>query len=122
VTGQTANIPIEHLLRELAPQVLGAVMRRFHDFAAAMVHGPRKGLELLNGLDADARLAGHHRLDAVRAHLLEMAGDREAAITHYRLAAGRTTSLPERNYLMTQAARLSESAQSADRAAPRTNQ
>ncbi|HME10304.1 MAG TPA: DUF6596 domain-containing protein, partial [Bryobacteraceae bacterium] len=79
-----------------------------HAIAVAMVHGPAAGLELLNGLDADGRLAGHHRLDAVRAHLLEMAGDSQAAVAHYRIAAGRTTSLPERNYLMTQAARLSE--------------
>jgi RNA polymerase sigma factor (sigma-70 family) len=82
-----------------------------HAVAAAMVHGPAKGLDLLRALDSDARLAGHHRLDAVRAHLLEMGGDHEAAITHYRIAAGRTTSIPERNYLMTQAARLSESQQ-----------
>lgn len=74
--------------------------------AAAMVHGPSKGLAVLDELDADARLAGHHRLDAVRAHLLEMAGDDRAAIAHYQTAAGRTTSEPERNYLMTQAARL----------------
>ncbi len=76
--------------------------------AAAMVHGPSKGLELLRALDSDPRLAGHHRLDAVRAHLLEMAGEHETAIEHYRIAAGRTTSIPERNYLMTQAARLSK--------------
>ncbi|MGH7100289.1 MAG: RNA polymerase sigma factor [Stellaceae bacterium] len=93
-----------------------------HAIAAAMVHGPSKGLDLLRALDSDARLAGHHRLDAVRAHLLEMAGDHEAAITHYRIAAGRTTSIPERNYLMTQAARLSESATSPDRTIPRTDQ
>lgn len=80
-----------------------------HAIAAAMVHGPSQGLELLRALDSDARVAGHYRLDAVRAHLLEMAGDQQAAITHYRIAAGRTTSIPERNYLMTQAARLSES-------------
>jgi predicted RNA polymerase sigma factor len=61
---------------------------------------------VLNELDADGRLTGHHRLDAVRAHLLELAGDHQAAIEHYRIAAGRTTSLPERNYLITQAARL----------------
>ena len=79
-----------------------------HAIAAAMVHGPSTGLDLLNALDADARVATHHRLDAVRAHLLEMAGDHPAAITHYRLAATRTTSLPERNYLMAQAARLTE--------------
>ena len=80
-----------------------------HAIAAAMVHGPSAGLELLDALDADGRLKGHHRLDAVRAHLLEMAGDHQAAIAHYWIAAGRTTSLPERNYLMNQAARLSES-------------
>jgi len=79
-----------------------------HAIAVAMVHGPSKGLELLRALDSDTRISGHHRLDAVRAHLLEMAGDQEAAITHYRIAAGRTTSIPERNYLITQAARLSE--------------
>jgi len=80
-----------------------------HAIAAAMVHGPSKGLELLREFDSDDRIAGHHRLDAVRAHLLEMAGDPQAAITHYRIAASRTTSIPERNYLITQAARLSES-------------
>ena len=79
-----------------------------HAIAAAMVHGPSKGLELLRGLDSDARMDGHHRLDAVRGHLLEMAGDHQAAIKHYRAAASRTTSEPERNYLITQAARLSE--------------
>ena len=84
------------------------MVRLNHAIAAAMVHGPRAGLELLDALDADGRLAGHHRLDAVRAHLLELAGDHQAAIAHYRIAAGRTTNLPERNYLMTQAARLSE--------------
>ena len=76
--------------------------------AAAMVHGPSAGLELLKLLDADAGVASHHRLDAVRAHLLEMAGDRERAITHYRVAASRTTSIPERNYLLMQAAGLAE--------------
>ncbi len=77
-----------------------------HAVAAAMVHGPSAGLKLLSALDADGRLTGHHRLDAVRAHLLELAGDHEPAIAHYMAAADRTTSLPERNYLMTQAARL----------------
>jgi RNA polymerase sigma factor (sigma-70 family) len=79
-----------------------------HAVAAAMVHGPSAGLDLLEALDADGRLTGHHRVDAVRAHLLELAGDHHAAIAHYRTAAGRTTSLPERNYLITQAARLRE--------------
>jgi predicted RNA polymerase sigma factor len=77
-----------------------------HAIAAAMVHGPPAGLELLKALDADQRLAGHYRLDAVRAHLFEMAGDHQAAIARYRAAAGRTTSIPERDYLTTRAARL----------------
>jgi RNA polymerase sigma factor (sigma-70 family) len=72
--------------------------------AVAMVEGPAAGLALLDTLDE--RLSGHHRLDAVRAHLLEMAGDREAAIAQYRTAAGRTTSVAERHYLLTRAARL----------------
>ena len=81
-----------------------------HAIAAAMVHGPSAGLALLNALDSDRRLAGHHRLGAVRAHLLEMAGDHQAAIAHYGIAARRTASLLERNYLITQAAKLRESA------------
>lgn len=79
-----------------------------HAIAAAMVHGPSQGLELLKPLDADNRIAGHYRLEAVRAHLLEMAGDGPGAIRHYRVAAAGTTNIPERNYLMTQAARLAE--------------
>ena len=59
-------------------------------------------------LDHDGRLTGHHRLDAVRAYLLEISGDCSGAIAHYRLAAERTTSLPERNYLLTQVGRLRE--------------
>jgi len=62
----------------------------------------------LNALDADGRLAGHHRLDAVRAHLIELSGNHQAAIEHYRIAAGLTTNIPERDYLLTQAARLRE--------------
>jgi RNA polymerase sigma factor (sigma-70 family) len=89
-----------------------------HAIAAAMVHGPSKGLELLRALDSDARMAGHHRLDAVRAHLLEMAGDYQGAINSYRIAASRTTSIPERNYLITQAARLSENTTSPDPTIP----
>jgi len=83
------------------------MVRLNHAVAAAMVHGATKGLELLDALKADPRLANHHRLDAVRAHLLELAGDRKSAVSHYRAAAGKTASLPERNYLLTQAARLS---------------
>jgi predicted RNA polymerase sigma factor len=67
--------------------------------AAAMVHGPAEGLMLLEALDE--RLAGNHRLDAVRAHLFETAGDARAAVRHYRAAASRTTNVPEQRYLTT---------------------
>ncbi|MFI7217485.1 RNA polymerase sigma factor [Micromonospora maritima] len=74
--------------------------------ATAMVHGPAAGLDALATLAGDSRLAGSHRLDAARAHLYEMAGDREAAVTHYRAAATRTTSRPEQEYLQMRAAHL----------------
>jgi len=79
-----------------------------HAIATAMVDGPSRGLELLQSLDSDVRLAEHYRLDAVRAHLLEMTGDHESPVRHYRSAASRTTSIPEQDYLMAQAARLEE--------------
>jgi RNA polymerase sigma factor (sigma-70 family) len=76
--------------------------------AMAMVEGPAAGLRALDDLAIDSQFGSNHRLDAVRAHLLERAGDREAAIHHYRQAAERTTSTAERNYLLLHAARLSE--------------
>ncbi|MGH3383415.1 MAG: RNA polymerase sigma factor [Nocardioidaceae bacterium] len=76
--------------------------------ATAMVDGPRAGLAVLEPLDLDARMSEHHRLDAVRAHLLEMAGDHAEAVAHYRTAARRTTSAPEQRYLEARADRLSE--------------
>ena len=92
------------LLRRMSDNPMVALNRAI---AAAMVHGATKGLELLDALKSDARIADHHRFDAVRAHLLELAGDREAAVRHYRAGAAKTANLPERNYLLTQAARLS---------------
>jgi RNA polymerase sigma factor (sigma-70 family) len=97
------------------PQILALyrVLERMSDnpmvslnraIAAAMVDGPEAGLELLKPLDA--RLPGHYRLDAVRAHLHERLGDAERAIAHYRAAAERTASIPERDYLTLKAARL----------------
>jgi predicted RNA polymerase sigma factor len=77
-----------------------------HAVAVAMVHGPKAGLELLAELDGDERMTKHHRLDAVRAHLLEMAGDYQSAAEHYRRAAARTANNPERNYLVEKAAKL----------------
>ncbi len=81
-----------------------------HAIAGGMVHGTAAGLELLQALDDDERIRGHYRLDAVRAHFFEMGGDHERAIVHYRAAADRTASIPERNYLITKAARLDASA------------
>ncbi|MGQ0814178.1 MAG: RNA polymerase sigma factor [Gemmatimonadota bacterium] len=77
-----------------------------HAIAVAMVQGPKVGLDLLKQLESDARIAGHYRLDAVRAHLYERAGEHDRAIIHFRAAAERTTSIPEHNYLIDKAARL----------------
>jgi RNA polymerase sigma factor (sigma-70 family) len=74
--------------------------------AVAMVDGPRAGLAFLQPLQDDDRMKDHHRLAAVKAHLLEMAGDTDAAIENYRAAARRTTSLPEQRYLQACAERL----------------
>lgn len=74
-----------------------------HAIATAMVEGPRAGLALLAPLENDERLRGTHRLDAVRAHLLERAGDKVAAGKLYRVAAEKTTSIPERSYLLAKA-------------------
>jgi predicted RNA polymerase sigma factor len=73
--------------------------------AAAMADGPASGLAFLRGA-LEERLAGHYRLHAVRAHLLEMDGRVQDAIEDYEAAAQRTASVPEQQYLMTQAARL----------------
>jgi predicted RNA polymerase sigma factor len=77
-----------------------------HAIATAMVTGPDEGLELLEPLMADERLQGNHRLDTARAHLFERAGKLGAAAELYRSAASKTTSTPERNYLLLKAARL----------------
>jgi RNA polymerase sigma factor (sigma-70 family) len=91
------------LLERVSPNPMVTLNRAV---AVAMVDGPHAGLEVLESLDGDERLAGHHRLQAVRAHLHEMAGDDEAARRSYRDAARRTTSLPEQRYLEERAARL----------------
>lgn len=103
-------LALYELLKRVSPSPMVTLN---HAIAAAMVEGPSRGLELLKALDGDPRLAGHYRLDAVRAHLLEMVGDYERAVQHYRIAASRTTSIPEQNYLMAQAARLEDGTGSA---------
>ncbi|WP_207929352.1 DUF6596 domain-containing protein [Actinomadura sp. 6K520] len=96
-------VALYELLERLDP---GPVVRLNHAVAVAMARGPRAGLELLGPLEGDVRMAGHHRLHAVRAHLLEMAGDRAGALAEFRAAARLTTSVPERRYLRGRAARL----------------
>ena len=79
-----------------------------HAVAVAMARGPRAGLELLARLDGDARLAGDHRVPAVRAHLLELDGDRAAARDAYREAARLATNLSRQRHLNDRAARLED--------------
>jgi RNA polymerase sigma factor (sigma-70 family) len=93
------------LLESIAPNPMVTLNRAV---ALAMVRGPQAGLKLLESLDVDERVARHHRLPAVRAHLLEMDGDMEAARSSYLAAARRTTSLQEKRYLEMKAARMSD--------------
>jgi RNA polymerase sigma factor (sigma-70 family) len=98
-------LALYELLTRLTPNPMVTLN---HAVAVAMAKGPRAGLDLLATLDADERVAGHHRVDAVRAHLLELAGDRAAARDSYRAAARRTTSVPEQRYLQARAAALAD--------------
>lgn len=91
------------LLERIAPNPMVTLN---HAVAVAMARGARAGLAMLDALDSDPRIADHHRLAAVRAHLLELAGDIDGAREHYRRAARRTLSLPERRHLERRAARL----------------
>lgn len=91
------------LLHGIAP---GPMVSLNRIIAVAMVHGPRVGLAQLAEAESEPALEGHHRVAAVRAHLLDMAGDTEAARIHYRMAARRTLSVPEQRYLESRAARL----------------
>jgi predicted RNA polymerase sigma factor len=84
----------------------GPVVTLNRAVAVAMVHGPRAGLALLGTLDADERMTHTHRLEAVRGHLLELAGDTVAARESYQRAARMTASIPEQRYLALRAARL----------------
>jgi RNA polymerase sigma factor (sigma-70 family) len=98
---------IAELYRLLSVVAPGPVVTLNRAVAVGMVEGPQAGLDLLAGLDRDdGPLAGHHRVPAVRAHLLEMAGDAAGARAAYAEAARRTTSGPERRYLEERAARL----------------
>ena len=96
-------LALYHLLDQTSP---GPMVTLSRVVAVAMVQGPQAALDLLKPLDDDDRIAGHHRLHAVRAHLLEMSGDNAAALAAYQQAARHATNDPERHYLEDQAARL----------------
>jgi RNA polymerase sigma factor (sigma-70 family) len=96
-------LALYELLNRIAP---GPMVTLNRVVAMAMVRGPQAGLEQLAAAEAEPALTGHYRVDAVRAHLLEMAGDREAAHVHYQRAARRTLSVPEQRYLESRAAQL----------------
>jgi RNA polymerase sigma factor (sigma-70 family) len=96
-------LALYQVLEQVSPSPVVTLNRAV---AVAMVDGPRAGLALLGTLDADERLAHTHRLEAVRGHLLELAGDADAARAAYRRAARMTASLPEQRYLALRAARL----------------
>jgi RNA polymerase sigma factor (sigma-70 family) len=96
-------VVLYEMLERIAPNPMVTLN---HAVAVAMARGPQAGLDLLAPLASDGRMARHHRLAAVRAHLLEMLGDDAGALESYRAAARRTTSLPEKRYLEERAARL----------------
>ncbi|HEX4790837.1 MAG TPA: RNA polymerase sigma factor, partial [Actinospica sp.] len=91
------------ILERIAPNPMVTLNRAI---ALAEVEGPSAGLALLRTLGGDERMAGHHRLTSVRAHLLEKTGDRAAAYDHYRRAAKATASLTEQRYLEARATRV----------------
>jgi len=86
----------------------GPVVTLNRAVAVAMVHGPRAGLALLRTLEADNRMIRNHRLEAVRGHMLELAGEAAAAREAYQRAARMTASLPEQRYLTLKASRLGQ--------------
>jgi RNA polymerase sigma factor (sigma-70 family) len=94
-------LALYELLEKVAPGPIVALNRAV---ATAMVEGPQAGLALL--AEVEPRLEGHHRVHAVRAHLLELAGDGAGAHAEYARAAELTASLPEQRYLTRRAAAL----------------
>ena len=96
-------LALYEVLEQVSP---GPVVTLNRAVALARVNGPRAGLALLGTLDTDERMAYTHRLEAVRGHLLEQAGDLVAARESYQRAARMTASLPEQRYLALRAARL----------------
>jgi len=106
-TAAQTNWPQVHalylILERIAPNPMVTLNRAI---ALAETDGPVAGLALLSALDGDVRMAGHHRLLSVRAHLLEKAGDIAGAYEHYRRAARSTASIAEQRYLRSRASKL----------------
>ena len=106
-TAGETNWPQVHaaylIMERIAPNPMVTLNRAV---ALAETDGPQAGLALLATLDGDERMAGHHRLLSVRAHLLEKAGDTAGAYEHYRRAAKSTASLAEQRYLESRAGRV----------------
>jgi RNA polymerase sigma factor (sigma-70 family) len=88
------------LLERIAPNPVFTLNRVV---AVAMCDGPHAGLALLAEVEGDPRLAGGHRVAAIRGHLLERGGDPAAAADAYQAAARLTRSRPERDYLLRKA-------------------
>jgi predicted RNA polymerase sigma factor len=104
-TAEATDWPQILTLYELLERMTGnPVVTVNRAVAAAMADGPAAGLAILDGLDSS--MAGSHRVAAVRAHVLELAGETDAAIEHYRTAAQLTTNLAEQRHLSMRAARL----------------
>ena len=103
VTDWQQILGLYDLLQAIAP---GPMVGLNRIVAVAMVHGAERGLDELAAAEADPALAGHYRVEALRAHLLDMSGEYEAAQRHYRRAARRTLSLPEQRYLESRASSL----------------
>jgi RNA polymerase sigma factor (sigma-70 family) len=99
-------LALYQVLEQVSPSPVVTLNRAV---AVAMVHGPRAGLAVVGTLDSDERMAHNHRLEAVRGHLLELAGDLTAARNSYQRAARMTASLPEQRYLALKASSLSPS-------------
>src|ERR1700722_1032024 len=121
-TAEETNWPQVHalylILDRIAPNPMVTLNRAI---ALAETEGPLAGLALLSTLDSDERMAGHHRLLAVRAHLLEKAGDTAGAYEHYRRAAKATASIAERRYLESRASRVRPAAGRLPDGAPRVS-
>ncbi len=100
-TSWSEIVPLYNVLERMTGNPMVALNRAV---AVAMLDGPGAGLALLDGLDE--RLGDHHRLHAVRAHLLEQSGATDAAIVEFRAAAAGATNVREQQFLTTQAARL----------------